>query len=177
MPVAVSTLRLRYGEFGDQHSAITPARRVSLDAVGLIAANLAVYWRIASYQFLNFDDDWYVVNNIIVSHGFTWEGVRWALTALDYFYWQPLTWLSHTLDCQLFGLNPGSHHLTNLLIHVVNAGDSGALVLEKSTLKAVGLHFAGAERGNVFNPIENVLSTLHVELAGCARKTHPLKKK
>ena len=89
-------------------------------ALGLIVANLAVYWRLTGYQFLNFDDDWYVVNNTSVSGGFTWAGVRWALTSLDYFYWQPLTWLSHMLDCQLFGLNAGSHHLTNLLIHVIN---------------------------------------------------------
>ena len=89
-------------------------------ALTLTLANLAVYWRIASYQFLNFDDDWYIVNNTRVSHGFSWENVRWAFTAMDYFYWQPLTWLSHMLDCQLFGLNAGSHHATNLLIHAVN---------------------------------------------------------
>jgi tetratricopeptide (TPR) repeat protein len=89
-------------------------------ALALTVANLAVYWRVSSYQFLNFDDDWYVVNNTSVSQGFTWEGVRWAFTTLNYFYWQPITWLSHMLDCQLFGLNAGSHHFTNLLIHVVN---------------------------------------------------------
>jgi hypothetical protein len=90
-------------------------------ALGLTVANFAVYGRLTGYQFLNFDDDWYIVNNTSVSHGFSWEGVRWACTALDYFYWQPLTWLSHMLDCQLFGLNAGSHHFTNLLIHAVNA--------------------------------------------------------
>src|ERR1700690_2362303 len=89
-------------------------------ALGLTVANFAVYWRPTSYPFLNFDDDWYVVNNTSVSHGFSWEGVRWAFTALDYFYWQPLTWLSHMLDCQWFGLNAGSHHFTNLLIHAIN---------------------------------------------------------
>ncbi len=89
-------------------------------ALALTLANLAVYWRVTGYQFLNFDDDWYIVNNTRVSHGFSWENVRWAFTALDYFYWQPLTWLSHMLDCQLFGLNAGSHHVPNLLIHAVN---------------------------------------------------------
>src|SRR5579862_3812180 len=89
-------------------------------ALALTLANLAVYWHVTSYRFLNFDDDWYIVNNIRVAHGFSWENVRWAFTALDYFYWQPLTWLSHMLDCQLFGLNAGSHHVTNLLIHAVN---------------------------------------------------------
>jgi tetratricopeptide (TPR) repeat protein len=89
-------------------------------ALGLAVANFAVYWGLTGYQFLNFDDDWYVVNNTSVAQGFSWEGVRWAFTALDYFYWQPLTWLSHMLDCQLFGLNAGSHHFTNILIHVIN---------------------------------------------------------
>jgi tetratricopeptide (TPR) repeat protein len=89
-------------------------------ALGLTVANFAVYWRLTGYLFLNFDDDWYVINNTSVSHGFSWQGVGWAFTALDYFYWQPLTWMSHMLDCQLFGLNAGSHHFINLVIHAVN---------------------------------------------------------
>jgi hypothetical protein len=56
------------------------------------------------------------------------------------------------------------------------SGDSGALVLEKGTMKAVGLHFAGAERGSVFNPIDKVLDALQVELAGAPRKTRRVKK-
>jgi hypothetical protein len=57
------------------------------------------------------------------------------------------------------------------------SGDSGALVVEKGTMKAVGLHFAGAERGSVFNPIDKVLSALHVELAGIPRQKPGAKKK
>ncbi len=103
-----------------QHPSLAGRAAFLWIALGLTVANFAVYWRLTGFQFLNFDDDWYVVNNTSLSHGFTWEGVRWAFTSLDYFYWQPLTWLSHMLDCQLFGLNAGSHHFTNILIHAVN---------------------------------------------------------
>ncbi|PYT28731.1 MAG: hypothetical protein DMG57_13915 [Acidobacteria bacterium] len=89
--------------------------------LGLALLNVAVYWQLNRYQFLNFDDDAYITDNPSVAAGFTWDGVRWAFTAIDYFYWQPLTWLSHMLDCQLFGLNAGSHHFTNVAIHLINA--------------------------------------------------------
>ena len=52
--------------------------------------------------------------------GFTWEGIRWAFTALAAANWHPLTWLSHMLDVSLFGLDPGFHHLVNLLFHLLN---------------------------------------------------------
>jgi len=89
--------------------------------LGLALLNVAVYWQLTRYQFLNFDDDAYITDNPSVAAGLTWDGVRWAFTAIDYFYWQPLTWLSHMLDCQLFGLNAGSHHFTNVAIHLINA--------------------------------------------------------
>ena len=69
------------------------------------------------HQFINFDDPAYVVANPIVQQGLTWEGFRWALTYGEIGHWHPLTWLSHMLDCQLYGLNPGSHHGTNVLLH------------------------------------------------------------
>ena len=52
--------------------------------------------------------------------GITLAGLRWAFTTIDYFYWQPLTWISHMLDCQFFGLRPGWHHLISLLFHMAN---------------------------------------------------------
>ena len=53
--------------------------------------------------------------------GITAAGLRWAFTTIDYFYWQPLTWLSHMVDCQIFGLRPGWHHLVSLVFHIANA--------------------------------------------------------
>ena len=49
------------------------------------------------------------------------EGVVWAFTSKLHSHWHPLTWLSHMTDCQLFGLNPGWHHLSSVFLHLANA--------------------------------------------------------
>ncbi len=95
-------------------------RRRVLVALALAAACLLVYAQAARFQFINYDDNGYVTENPWVRAGFTAAGVRWAFTAVDYYYWQPLTWLSHMLDCQLFGLRPAGHHLTSVLFHIAN---------------------------------------------------------
>ena len=61
------------------------------------------------------------MRNPVVQKGLTWEGFRWALTYGEIGHWHPLTWLSHMLDCQLYGLNAGGHHLTNVLLHTAAA--------------------------------------------------------
>ena len=71
-------------------------------------------------DFINLDDPIYVVENVHVNQGLTWAGVEWALRATAGGIWLPLTWLSHMLDCQLYGLKPWGHHLTNVLLHAVN---------------------------------------------------------
>src|SRR5260370_1793624 len=63
----------------------------------------------------------YVLTNSHVLGGLTWDNVKWAFTTCRDGNWQPLTWLSHALDCQLFGLNPIGHHYTSLLLHAANA--------------------------------------------------------
>jgi len=90
-------------------------------ALALVAACLLVYGQAARFDFINYDDGAYVADNPPVRAGFTRAGLVWAFTTIDYFYWQPLTWLSHILDCQLFGVNPGPHHLHNVLLHTLNA--------------------------------------------------------
>jgi len=87
----------------------------------LVAACLMVFGRVVGFEFLNFDDNAIVSENPHVNTGFTREGVVWALTEIDYFYWQPVTWLSHMLDCQLFGLRAGWHHAVSLLLHIANS--------------------------------------------------------
>jgi Flp pilus assembly protein TadD len=86
----------------------------------LIVPTVAVYWQIRSHDFLNYDDDSYVTENRHVQGGLTWKGITWAFTTTHASNWHPLTWLSHMLDCQLYGLNPKGHHLTNLLLHIAN---------------------------------------------------------
>jgi Tfp pilus assembly protein PilF len=100
--------------------------RVLLVSAGLVLATLGVYWAVHDYEFINLDDDLYVSDNPHIRNGYSWESVRWAFSAgllhksgnVD--YWQPVTVLSRLLDVQLFGLNPGGHHLMNLLFHVGN---------------------------------------------------------
>jgi Flp pilus assembly protein TadD len=72
------------------------------------------------HDFVNFDDDDYVTANPVVLRGLTWHGVAWAFTTEHAVNWHPLTWLSHMLDVQLYGLDAGAHHLTNLLFHIGN---------------------------------------------------------
>jgi tetratricopeptide (TPR) repeat protein len=86
----------------------------------LAAAIVAVYWQVGGFGFTNLDDDEYVTDNAAVRAGLAWHGALWALTARYASNWHPLTWISHMLDCQLFGLSPTGHHLVNLLFHMAN---------------------------------------------------------
>ena len=83
----------------------------------LAAIIWVVFGQTLGHEFVSFDDDLYVYDNPVVQKGLTWEGFRWALTYGQIGHWHPLTWLSHMLDCQLYGLQAGGHHLTNLLLH------------------------------------------------------------
>ena len=87
----------------------------------LILFILAVYWQISDHEFINFDDDVYVTDNRNVQAGLTLEGLKFAFSFAERTYWHPLAWLSHMLDCELFGLNPGPHHLVNLIFHILNS--------------------------------------------------------
>ena len=86
----------------------------------LTLVTAGVYGQVWNFGFINYDDPLYVTDNAVVQRGFTWEGIRWAFTALAAANWHPLTWLSHMLDVSLFGLEPGFHHLVNLLFHLLN---------------------------------------------------------
>ena len=105
--------------------AIVPevsSRRVRLCiCLALVAVTVAVYWPVMRFAFINFDDPDYVTQNRYVLSGLTWPGVVWALQTGHSANWHPVTWLSHMLDMQLFGLQPGPHHLVNLLFHIANA--------------------------------------------------------
>jgi hypothetical protein len=87
--------------------------RVLLLSVLLASATAAAYWPLHQCGFVNYDGPLYVAANRRVQAGLTWPSVVWAFTAHHASNWHPATWLSHTLDCQFFGLNPVRHHLTN----------------------------------------------------------------
>ena len=92
----------------------------SMAAALLLAMSFAIYFPVLDYQFVDLDDDLYVTDNLRVQRGLTWENFWWATTAVEAGFWHPLTWWSHMLDYRLFGLNPSGHHLTSLLLHLVN---------------------------------------------------------
>jgi hypothetical protein len=81
---------------------------------------LAVFAQVRSHEFINYDDNDYVTENNAVRTGLSWQNVQWAFTSTVSNHWHPLTWLSHMLDCQLFGTDAGWHHLTNLFFHIIN---------------------------------------------------------
>ena len=87
----------------------------------LLLAVALVFGQTVGHEFINYDDDQYVYENPQVTGGLTARAVAWAITAGHASNWHPLTWLSHMLDVQLFGLNAGGHHLTNVLLHAAVA--------------------------------------------------------
>ncbi|MDM8542407.1 tetratricopeptide repeat protein [Desulfococcaceae bacterium HSG9] len=89
----------------------------------LVVSTLAVYWQVKEFDFINYDDPLYTTENPYVQKGLCRESVIYAFTqgTEKANYWVPLVWLSHIIDYQLAGLNPGRFHLTNLLFHILNA--------------------------------------------------------
>ena len=88
--------------------------------LALALGTLALYWPVTSYPFINFDDDEYVADNPVTQAGLTWHGLVWAFNGIHVGNWHPASWLSHMIDCQLFGTNAGGHHLVNVLFHITN---------------------------------------------------------
>lgn len=98
----------------------SPGKHTFVWCLLLIAASLALYLPVTHNDFVNFDDDTYIINNPHVRAGLTWNTVKWAFTRFEQGNWDPLTWLSHALDCQLFGLHASGHHLVSALLHALN---------------------------------------------------------
>src|SRR5579863_4239014 len=88
----------------------------------LVVATLVVYAPVRHYPFINYDDPWYVAHNPYIKDGLTPAMFRWAFMERGYCHnWHPVTWISHALDIQLFGLDPGAHHDVNVLLHALGA--------------------------------------------------------
>ncbi|MGB7768190.1 MAG: hypothetical protein WBN22_04975 [Verrucomicrobiia bacterium] len=95
--------------------------RTWLACLALVLGTLAIYWPARHYGFVDYDDNDYVFNNPTVRSGLSWWGLVWSFVDQHASNWHPLTWLSHMLDCQLFGLHAGAHHMVNVLFHCANA--------------------------------------------------------
>jgi hypothetical protein len=88
--------------------------------VFLVIVMLAVFWQSTGHEFIVYDDALYVTENLHVNTGLTYRNMLWAFTTTEASNWHPVTWLSHMLDCQIYGMNPKGHHLTNVLLHIAN---------------------------------------------------------
>jgi len=92
-----------------------------LATIFVLVLTFFCFREVVEHDFINLDDDIYVTKNPHVRQGLSLSSIVWSFTFNNVDYWHPLTWLSHMLDFELFGLNPGGHHLTNLLIHLLNS--------------------------------------------------------
>lgn len=95
--------------------------RLWLAVLLIIASGILVYAQVYRFEFVYFDDNEYITQNTQVQSGLTFESFKWAFTALVSKHWHPVTWLSHMLDVELFGMHPAGHHLVNLGLHLMTA--------------------------------------------------------
>lgn len=96
-------------------------KRTFILSLSLVLLTVLVYLPVRNNAFINFDDNHYITENAQVKAGLSWDTVKWAFTTYDAANWHPLTWLSHALDCQLFGMSPAGPHLISVLLHALNA--------------------------------------------------------
>jgi protein O-mannosyl-transferase len=97
-------------------------KRLNWFIIGLLILLIAgLYGRVVSFDFIGFDDDYYVYENEQMKTGLNLETFSWAFSFTDKTYWHPLSWLSLLLDAELFGLRPGFFHLTNVIFHILNS--------------------------------------------------------
>jgi tetratricopeptide (TPR) repeat protein len=89
--------------------------------VALVALSWVVFGQTLWHDFINYDDPNYVYENTNITGGLSIRGIAWALTHIHSMNWHPLTTISHMLDCQIYGLKPGGHHASNVLLHSVAA--------------------------------------------------------
>ena len=136
--------------------------------LALVFSSLAVFYQVGNYDFVNLDDYGYVGDNARVKAGLTRESISWAFTTGYHSNWHPLTWLSHMLDCQLFGNNVGRYHLVNFLLHLLNSlllfavfrAMTGALWPSAFVAAAFALHPLHVESVAWISERKDVLSTL-----------------
>ena len=112
--------RESYNRDHDSEAHASERRLISI-CILLFLLVFGVFYPITGDDFINYDDNDYVTDNAHVQGGLIWQKVMWAFTNTDAANWHPLTWLSHMLDCQLYGMKPWDHHLTSVLIHAANA--------------------------------------------------------
>ena len=102
----------------DPPAGLPSRKRLWLAALGLALVTFLLFSPLLGAHFVGYDDNMVVTRNPLVQKGLTWEGVSYYWSHMAGGFYAPLTYLSHMLDCQLFGLWAGGHHLTNILLHI-----------------------------------------------------------
>jgi tetratricopeptide (TPR) repeat protein len=128
-------------------------RKILLSTVLLTALTFAAFSPLLNASFVDYDDQIYVTNNARIQAGITWPNVAWAFSTMDFGFYYPLTWMSHMLDCQLYGLHAWGHHLTSILIHIAST-----LLLLLFLWRATGAYWRSLAVAALF-----ALHPLHVE--------------
>ena len=96
-------------------------RNKFLPALLLLVVSAAAYWPVGDFSFVNYDDNIYITQVPQMQQGLTWESLSWAATTKGAVFWRhPLTWVSHMLAVEMFGLNPAGHHWVNVLLHMAS---------------------------------------------------------
>jgi hypothetical protein len=131
----------------------TPVDRNTLLVIAGFLLLLVVAGQVWSFDFVNYDDNMYVTENFRVQSGPSPEFIRWSFSATSASNWHPLTWLSHALDVELFGVEAGPHHLVNAAFHGANA-----LLLFAVLFMLTGAHWQSAAVAALF-----AVHPLHVE--------------
>ncbi len=142
--------------------------KIILICLGLLLLVVFTFLPVSNNGFIFYDDPAYVTGNPHVQAGWTWENIKWAMNSTVGGNWHPLTWLSHMLDCQWFGLNPRGHHLMSLLFHAINTvlvflvleGMTGAMGRSFFVAAMFGLHPLHVESVAWVSERKDVLSTL-----------------
>jgi len=133
--------------------SLAGARLDLLIYLALLLATFPVYAQVRDFDFVNYDDGDFIAGNLNVRQGLTAQGLEWALTSGYNGNWVPLTWVSHMLDCQFFGLDSGWHHLHNVLLHAL-----AAVMLCMFLQRATGTRWRSALAAFLF-----ALHPLHVQ--------------
>lgn len=101
--------------------AVSPTRRnLTLYGISLAVLTILIYLPLRGHPFVSYDDGIYITANPYVQEGLTWKTVTWAFTRFYDANWHPLTWLLHSVNYKLFGMNAGGHHVASLLLHLFN---------------------------------------------------------
>ncbi len=142
-------------------------RRALLICAALAVVTFAAFDGVRNNDFVNYDDDLYVTDNVHVQEGLYARSISWAFTSFDASNWHPLTWISHIIDCVNFGPNPAGHHLVSVGFHIANVillflilkSATGAIWPSAFVAAVFGLHPLAVESVAWVAQRKSVLST------------------